>query len=464
MQSSFVSMDRPRLKNHIDRIFQSKGEQVAQYFLHPLDALRALSEFGELGTRVGEASKVFEREMARTGDIEEAITRSAFAARKITLDFSRRGWAGKTMNQITAFWNATEQDITKFVRELTGREKGGRPGSVAWKMVASLTVPSLAFYGISKNDERYQELPRWQKDYFWILALPNVPLIRIPKPFLPGMIFGSLPVRMLEATEKRDLQPLRDFFVSLRESTIPGWMPTAMLPIIEYTTNHSMFFGRDIVPLDQQRLLPEDQYGIYTAEIYKELGDQLNLSPLKIESLVYGYTAGLGRYASGMMDFLGAQAGLFDEKPLPPADITQAPFIKAFTISDLSTTGESLNDFFEQYSQAEKVRNSLNAALKAEDTDRAREIRDDNLQDLVFITNDGKPQMLYDAMGNVAQVLSDLRKEREGVLKSTEMNPHEKTEKIIKINAAMRMLARKALQATRTRPRNTGEVKTLMQQ
>ena len=459
MQASFVSLDRPSLKQYVDGMFTSRGQKIESYVTHPIDGLRALSELGELGTRVGEAKKVFAREFERTGDYEEALMRSSFAARNVTLDFGRKGWAGKTMNMITAFWNATVQDITKFGRELSGREKGANPRATAIKALASLTIPSIAFYEISKHDERYQELPRWQKDYFWILALPGVPLVRIPKPFLPGMLYGALPVRMMEAQEKKSIRPLQDFFVSLRESTMPGLVPTAMLPIIEYATNYSFFFGRQIVPQDELRLLPPDQYGIYTAETYKTLGKALNLSPRKIESLVYGYTAGLGRYASEAMDFIGGKMGAFPERAPSPADVTQLPVIRAFTISDLSTTGQSVSDFYETYTRAEQTYMSFKNAFETQDAKRGREILEENIQDFMFIGPDGNPQMLWFALGAGAETLTLLKQEREKILASREMNPQAKAESIMKINAAMRAISRRSLDATRRRPKSLDDLR-----
>ena len=454
MQANFVSLDRPSLKQYVDGMFVSRGKKIENYLLHPLDGLRALSELGELGTRVGEARKVFRKEMARTGDYEEALTKSAFAARNVTLDFGRKGWAGKSMNMITAFWNATVQDITKFGRELGGLEKGSRPGMTAIKAITALTVPSIAFYEMSKNDERYKELPRWQKDYFWVVALPGVPLVRIPKPFLPGMIFGSLPVRMLEAMESKSLRPLQEFFVSLRENTIPGLIPTAMQPILEYATNYSFFFGRQIIPQDEIRLLPADQYGIYTSETYKTIGKALNLSPRKIEALVYGYTAGIGRYASEALDFAGGKAGLWEGKPPAPADITQFPVVRAFTISDLSTTGQSISDFYDLYKRAEETYMSFKNAFDTGNQERGKEILQENLADFMFLTPDGKPQLLWAGLGAAADTLSTLKKEREKVIASTDMTPEAKAASIANINSAMRLISRNAIDATRNRPKD----------
>ena len=466
MQANFTALDRPSLKKVVDGMFRSRREKIQTFFTHPVDSLRLLSEFGELGTRVGEARKVFSQEMARSGDYEEAITKSAFAARNVTLDFARRGSVGKSINMMAAFWNAGVQDLTKFARELSGREKGSSPGRTAIKALASITAPSIAAYLTSKDDKRYQKLPRWQKDYFWIFALPGVPLIRIPKPFLPGLIFGSLPVRLMEAHDTGSLKPIRDFFISLKETSLSqftpsGITPTAAKPIIEYITGYSEFFGRQTVPQDEASLLPEDQYGIYTSETYKAIGKALGKSPRKIEALVYGYTAGLGRYVTDITDFLGSKAGVLPPKPPEPADVTQYPFIRAFTISDLTNVGQSVSDFYDEYTKAEQTYASLKNAADNQDVARAKELRDNNIQDLIYIAPDGSPQLLHNALGAVADTLSDLRKEREKVLISETMSPLQKSEKIMAINGAMQLVTENALKMTGNRLKSVDDFRTL---
>lgn len=448
LQSAFVSMDRRSLNKSVQDVMKTNGGKAVDYFLHPLDALRALSEFGEMGTRIGEGSKVYNRLKKRGLSDREAALQAAFSARNVTLDFARMGYAGRTMNSITAFWNANIQDMTKFARELTGREKGANPMNAFTKGVIGLTVPTIGFYEMSKNDPRYEDLPRWQKDYFWIISVgEDKPLIRLPKPFLPGLIFGSLPQRMLESQEKKDLQPMRDFFTSLREISVPGIFPTALMPLIEYTTNYSFFFSRSIVPQSEQSLLPEDQYGIFTNEIYKEIGDLTNTSPRKIETLVYGYTAGLGRYASNFIDWAGGKAGVLDEKPVLPADPTNKPVIRGFTISDLAGSSRAVEDFYTVYNEADQAYNSLMQAYKQGNKERAQEILNDYGDRLVFEMPNGNKEFVNYAMGAASEAMGMLRDARDEVMKSKTLDPEAKASKIKQINAQLRQIAQRSLRA-----------------
>lgn len=448
MQSAFVSLDRPGLQKRIDRMFASRGEQVQHYFLHPLDAVRALSEYGEVGTRVGEARKVFAKEMKQSGDYKEAVLRSSFAARNVTIDFARMGYAGKTANMITAFWNANVQDVSKLFREFTGQEKGANPMQTLLKSVASLTVPSVGLYLLSKDDKRYQDLPRWQKDYFDIIAIPGVPLIRIPKPFLPGMIFSSFPTRLLEATEKKSMQPLNDYFTSLQQTSVPGIAPTALLPLLEWQANYSFFFGAKTVPDSEQTLLPADQYGVFTPEIYKKIGALTNTSPRKLATFVYGYGAGLSTYAANFVDTLGGKFGLLPDKAELPTDPANIPILKAFLISDLSSQSQAVSDYYTKYNQSFAAYRSLGQAAAEQNVARMKEIGNKNLNDLIYLKSDGKPEFIYHALLGVSKAFSDMRKVRDAILTS-KLSPDDKRDKLLLLNTTMRDLALKALDQTK---------------
>jgi hypothetical protein len=217
-----------------------------------------------------------------------------------------------------------------------------------------------------------------------------------------------------------------------------------------------MIFGRQIVPADEQSLLPADQYGIYTGEIYKEIGKLTNTSPRKLETLVYGYTAGLGRYASGFIDWAGAKTGALPERITLPSDPAQMPFVKGFLISDLAGTSQSIADFYDAYTRSEQAYRSLSLAVKEDNKKRIQEIRDQNIEDLAFYGPSGKDGMLYPVLGITANMLSELRKERERTLLSRTLTSDEKEENVRKINDAMTLLARRTLDATSRRAGRSG--------
>ena len=186
---AMVSLDRDYLQGALRGILQTSAKDKAKsLFKSPLELLRALSEYGEMATRLGEFEKGIKTE-AKTG---KGVRMAALSARDVTLDFARWGYAGKVPNRIIAFFNSSVQGLDKMARSFTGNPKRS-----LLRCLLYITLPSVILYLLNRDDERYQELPQWEKDLFWIIPTPKH-VFRIPKPFELGVIFGTLPERILE--------------------------------------------------------------------------------------------------------------------------------------------------------------------------------------------------------------------------------------------------------------------------
>ena len=86
---------------------------------------------------------------------------SAYASReKFTLDFARIGAKTKGVNSIVAFFNANMQGIDRLAREFKDN-----PGRTSWKILLGITLPSILLYFANRDDERWKEIPQWQKRF-----------------------------------------------------------------------------------------------------------------------------------------------------------------------------------------------------------------------------------------------------------------------------------------------------------
>ena len=157
-----------------------------------------------------------------------------------------------------------------------------------------ITLPSVLLWELNKDDPRYQELPQWQKDIFWIIPTKDT-LIKIPKPFELGILFGTVPERMLQWMYDRKRKQkgvgFKGLAGSVLDSMAPSFLPTALVPAIEAMTNHSIFMGRDIVPQSQQNTIPELQYGPYTSAVGREIGETFGISPRIVDNTCLLYTS-----------------------------------------------------------------------------------------------------------------------------------------------------------------------------
>lgn len=358
----FVSLDRQVLQKNLKDVLNEKGikETIVDIAKNPLAPLQMLSELGEAGTRLGEMRNA----LAKGANPIEA----AYASRNITLDFSRIGSKTRAINAIIAFFNAQVQSTDSMVKNFKDR-----PFRSLWKTFLGITLPSILLYLANRDDPRWKEIPQWQKNIFWIVLTPEH-IWRIPKPFELGVIFGSVPERILEVMDTKDPSTFDDLQNTIMNGFTPGFLPTALIPIIENISNYSFFLDRPIVSRGKENLPPSEQSGTYTTEISKLLGSALNYSPAKIDNLISGYTGGLGKYAQQGLDKILIGTGVSVVPPKPEGKTEDAPVLKAFMVREpIGTGSESVNRVYNMYGETNAKLTHVKALIKSGEGEKAKE-------------------------------------------------------------------------------------------
>ena len=163
------------------------------------------------------------------------------------------------------------------------------------KAVISITLPSIILFAMNKDNDYYDEIPRWEKDIFWLIPYNGGKnFIRIPKPFELGVIFGTIPERFMEYAYSKDSSAFDELTETVKRYIFlelapdkdymflpPGLMPTALLPIMECWANKSSFTEYQIIPRREEGLEPALQYGPTTSEAAKVIGKAVGISPRK---------------------------------------------------------------------------------------------------------------------------------------------------------------------------------------
>lgn len=354
--SALVSMDREYLQKHIVDLDKNTGimSRAWNVISQPLDVLRVTSEMMENATRVGE----FKRAMTRGPEVKSQIQDAAFQSREVTLDFARIGAQTRALNQIAAFMNAGVQGMDRTVRAFKDA-----PMATVAKLTASITLPSMLLWAMNKDDPRYAEIPQWQRDMFWI-AFTDDHIYRIPKPFEVGVMFGSVPERMLETFFADNPDGFRHFADTLKQAFGVNAMPTGAVPVLEQLTNHSFFTGNPLIPGRLEKILPEYQYQEYTSELTKAVGsmvgsfpglhDKSVASPVVIDNYVRGWTGQIGAYVRDALDAGLRKAGVLPDPPQPVATLGDIPVVKAFVIRYPAATAQSIQDFYESYGKLKR--------------------------------------------------------------------------------------------------------------
>jgi len=361
--SAMVSMDREYLDKTYKEVMRDRGVKAGAIHLaeHPIDILRAMSEFSEEGTRLGEMNKGVKAELAAGKNLKTAIQDASYGSREVTLPFARMGAKTKAVNMIIAFWGANVQDLDKIHRQFKEY-----PLQTSIRTMAAITLPSVLLAIANHGNKKIDEIAQWQKDIFWLVDVGPF-VLRIPKPFIMGIAFGSFPERIVNYILDKDPHAFDGLLESLSRGSMPGWMPTFANPVIENWANKSRFTDRQIVPKAREDLSPQHQYAPYTTETAKKIGgflakipgmkgsdlENLVVSPAKLENLIRGYTGGLGMWALNAANASLKTVGIVPARVEPSRQLSDYPLIKAFVVRYPTADTESIQRFFDDYKEAE---------------------------------------------------------------------------------------------------------------
>lgn len=260
----------------------------------------------------------------------------------ITIDFGRAGTTARKANRVILFLNAALRELDQLARAsgfadpLPWQNPDVEPDSSIkdtkareedfthrarrehakrfWSRGAALTAFALAAYLLNNDNEkkmrRWRELKpehKWNNTVFDLGEEDGTgPIVRLPVPFLDGLMFQSLPIAVIEAVRTGEAKPVQEVLKIMGEN-LPfspsvggsfgyhawrGFVPSAAVPVTDLLANET-FSGSEIVPSRMERLSPEDQYGPNTTEFSKMMGSFFGVSPAKFEYLYDQYTGGL---------------------------------------------------------------------------------------------------------------------------------------------------------------------------
>lgn len=416
--AAMVSLDRDYLGGQL-RDIMKRESKFTKLIKNPIEALRAMSEATEMATRLAEydnarkgytgiGNRLFGKDRKPLSAREAAVE-----SRDITLDFSRRGTNTKRANQVIAFFNATIQGADKLARAF--RED---PRGMTVKTMLYITLPSVMLWYMNKDDERYQEIPQWEKDTFWIIPGKDT-MYRIPKPFEAGVLYGTSFERMLayfddKKNGKKGIG-FKGFGDRVIESLAPSFMPTAMIPAVETITNYSLFRQRNIIPQSQENLPARLQYGANSSEVAKFIGDKINVSPYIVDNTIRGYGGGLaGLGLSGIDAISGAKENNSAKKWY------EAPGVRGFTIAPFQSS-DSVQRVYDDYKEQEKLHNEFKLTGQRPEGYDAKE---------------------FAKLKNASNSLKNLNKASKAIINNERMSGEQKREQLDKINMRKANIAR----------------------
>jgi len=400
--SAFVGLDRRNVNKMLNKMAGgSEWEKInpLKYIESGYEALREVSEYAESGTRIRE----FERARQQGKSIDEA----GLFAKDVTLDFSRSGSLTKQINQVIPFFNAALQGGDRFVRALIQNPKRAVPFALMY-----ITLPSIALWIANHDQDWYKELSDDIKNGSWVFNM-NGTIIRVPKPFEPGIFFGSAIERALDKAYGQDPEAVKKWIGYAADGFTPNFIPTAAGPIIEWMTNYSFFTKKPVVGMKEQRLPDTYQFNDYTSEAAKRLGKFTGTSPEKIDNTISGYFGSAGKFFVGLLDNL-----VGNNKEMPAKTVGELPGVRGLAYTPFKNP-VSVDEFYDKLEDAEK--NHAATGKKGVVPPDLKKLR------------------------NAEQIIKDLQKDNRDMVGNQKLSADQKRQQIDANKAKILQIAKKAL-------------------
>ncbi len=369
--------DPEAMADTVRKSLRRKGmtpEQIARYeksiIRNAAHAKGVVADAWEKYSRVGEAVENGNREAVYDAAIKagKSHAQAAFESKDL-MDFSMLG-ASRTMQvmtQVLPFFNARVQGLGKLTRELRDN-----PRAIA-KRAGMITAASLALLAHNWDDERYEGLPDWDKDANWHFWLGEHHW-RIPKPFEIGVLFGTIPERMVRALGDKDTGAQFGKAVARAIGDTFALNPTPQLvkPMVEAAFNYDSFRGGPIDGPQDLNVQAEARYNEQTSLLMRELGELTGFSPKQLEHLVIGYTGTMGSYVMAAADGL-IRASRPGESASWRAD--EIPLVKAvYRGTGPAKSTQHMEEFYRMLNEVNQLKRTVDQYRSEGLTDKAREL------------------------------------------------------------------------------------------
>lgn len=418
----YVSGDRNLLQEQLRELKNvnsplNKGMKAIVNPKEWLTILQKISEVTEEATKVGE----FRNAIKKGATPAEA----AYASRDL-MDFSRSGSSVTQANKVISFLNANIQGKDKLARAFLKNKT-----RTTVRAVTAVTMPTVGAYIMYKtlaNDTQKETIdnsPQWLKDTFLLVPIPNTDVVaRIPKPFDLAPIFSNAVENILRFADKNDPQAMDEFIkgAAKQQFELPLMM-AGIKPLLENMSNYSFFTGSSVIPARDKDLLTEDQYDpVKTSLAARTIGKVTDSSPYKVDNLISGYGAGLGKYATSLIadPIISATSGM-KKPPIAEKKLSEQPFVNSFTVP--STGGGKVMDEF--YKELEDKNSKAKSAVKNN------------------VPYEGAGEAKY--LNKIAGMIGEYRTAYRNVANSYDIDSVEKRKQLDEINNIMNELAREGL-------------------
>lgn len=364
--TALVDMDTNYIKRDISRVMDTDTNTMNRMWnvvRHPIEFSQLISERMDAMARTGY--------MLRT-EQQLGSLKAATGGRKAYLDYTERGTSAfaNWMAQTTPFMRPHIIGLKQAYEGFTQR-----PLRTSMKAAMFVTLPTVGLYilnhlqdkyGGLPDDQKYENLPRWQKDTLFIAPSIGGVRLRLMTPPVVGPIFGGMVNRFLDHLVNEDPHAFEDWGKSVLAEFLPPIIPQIALPMHEAYSNYSYFSQKPLIPASMENNSGPMQYTENTTAPAKLLGKVLGSvgvstpmhldSPIVLENFVKEW-AGTG----GMAALKALNAPLSDNGA--PWQVADIPFVQSFVVRNPGMGAEPIQNFYDMLGKFRMAHADLATAM-----------------------------------------------------------------------------------------------------
>lgn len=331
-------------------------------------------------------------EYKRAIDQGQSRDQAAFLSREVSPDYQKIGLQRSALRTAVAFQGAHINSLDRMAQAF----KEDTQGTIL--RMSALGAVSAALWAANRTDPEIDSLPDYKKDLYWNFNVTRMfdnkyndesfdgqhaaTVFSLPKPWAPGILFGSGTERALDAYFKKDPHAFDGFAKSLTESVIPSVIPNLAQPILDQMADKNMFSGRQLVNENQKKEAPEMRYQPYTSETAKQLGKLIGYvpaisnigpsldplgSPAVIDNYIQAWSGQVGSWAVRISDAaIKSAKGNGNVGPHSADSAAEYPILSEFLTRFPSAKSRPIDQFYRNLDQTNQA---LTSAKKGDKSD-----------------------------------------------------------------------------------------------
>lgn len=427
---SSMFLDEHKFKAKLSKFYESQGIDYRTVLNSPdklLGFIETMADAFETSTRLGEYKRAI--------DAGENPRHAAYQGREVSTDFAMRG-DSKALGFMYDTVMFLRPALVSWDRLYRGLAHDPNKGAIATKAGIMATM-SAALYLLNRDEQRYQDLPDWDRDTHWHFFVGDKHF-RYPKIWEIGAL-SSAAERSAEKIMDADPAGLgKDFARILRNTFSLNLMPQIIAPLYEQAANRNSFTKAPIETPGMENTQPFMRAKPTTSETMKAVGmasrdlpESMQVNPVRAEALMRGYFNTWALYGLALSD-----KAFFSDKG-PAMRVDQMPVVRRFYSEEPPLNTKYETQFYDMLGEAKR----LHGTLRELDKVGRPEVADEKEKEPM--ATEAKP------MERAAQNLQSINQEMRKVRRADDLTPQGKRQRLDALTVERNDLLKRAVLDTK---------------